>query len=262
MYRFLIKKFFFDLWDNILTIFALNFGFIIFGAAAALLGMAPNLFLTDMPEINLRIFGLILISVLFVYLGAVSGMTRDIADYKQPKFKDFLRYLKETWHLSLILAVINFTLFSLFDFVLTFYMGNELFFTPFALAFVFWAGLTWLGAGQFIYAMYNKMEKNLFKLLKKIFIFFFDNPLYSVTVLLLSIILLGVSIPTLLMIPGFAGIQLLFSISLKLRVYKYDYLEKSENKDAKKIPWDELLEDDKKLVGKRTFKNTLFPWKK
>ena len=48
---------------------------------------------------------------------------------------------------------------------------------------------------------------------------------------------------------------------MKLRLYKYDYLE--ENPDAKRndIPWDALLIDERERVGKRTLRGMIFPWK-
>jgi hypothetical protein len=53
--------------------------------------------------------------------------------------------------------------------------------------------------------------------------------------------------------------------ALRLRLYKYDYLEAHpEIKTAKErriIPWDELIQEDKDALGPRSFKSFIFPWK-
>ena len=48
-------------------------------------------------------------------------------------------------------------------------------------------------------------------------------------------------------------------------MYKYDWLEKNPGLDAKtarkSIPWDDLLSDDEDIVGDRSLKSFIFPWK-
>ena len=63
------------------------------------------------------------------------------------------------------------------------------------------------------------------------------------------------------MLPGISAVVLWISVGLKLRLYKYDYLEKNPEANRKKIPWDALLVADKDRVGKRTLRGMIFPWK-
>jgi hypothetical protein len=72
---------------------------------------------------------------------------------------------------------------------------------------------------------------------------------------------LGVSFFTALLIPGITVVLLAHQVALKLRLYKYDYLEANTEVNRKNIPWAELLYDEKEKIGTRTIKGMIFPWK-
>jgi hypothetical protein len=76
--------------------------------------------------------------------------------------------------------------------------------------------------------------------------------------------------------PGFAGVALAQNVALKLRLVKYDWLEaRGDSVEAgetagplrgifgrgRAVPWKELLAEEAELVGKRTLKGMIFPWK-
>jgi len=48
---------------------------------------------------------------------------------------------------------------------------------------------------------------------------------------------------------------------VRLRLLKYDWLEAHPDANRKKIPWDELLIEEREKTGTRTLKNLIFPWK-
>jgi len=79
MFGFLIKKTFFDMWDNLIRIVILNLGFIL---AFGIMVYFPWV-LKDYQVLNFLARG-IGIGVLFVYAGAASTMTSMIADYGKP----------------------------------------------------------------------------------------------------------------------------------------------------------------------------------
>ena len=88
-----------------------------------------------------------------------------------------------------------------------------------------------------------------------------DNLGFSLALALISLFSLFLSILTALMFPGITGILIFYQGALKLRLLKYDYLEKNPGVDKRLIPWEILLEEEKKLVGKRSLKGLIFPWK-
>ncbi len=61
---------------------------------------------------------------------------------------------------------------------------------------------------------------------------FFDNPGFSFFVFLSSAIVLVVSFFLAFLIPGFAGLALGGNVALRLRLYKYDWIE--EHPQAKR----------------------------
>ena len=109
----------------------------------------------------------------------------------------------------------------------------------------------------------NKFKKTL----KKCFIIFFDNIGFSVFMFLYTLILAGISYFTATLIPGFAGILLSYNNAFRIRLYKYDWLEEHEEelkqhgKRKVRIPWGELIADDRETLGPRTLKSFIFPWK-
>jgi uncharacterized membrane protein YesL len=113
---------------------------------------------------------------------------------------------------------------------------------------------------QFFFPVQSRLDKKFGKILKKMFLLFLDNPLFSVGLLVGAVATLALSAFTALLLPGIASILLWWNVALKLRIYKYDYLEK--HPDARRnIPWDALLVEDRERVGKRTLKGMIFPWK-
>ena len=80
-----------------------------------------------------------------------------------------------------------------------------------------------------------------------------------------SLVLIAISVVLVLLMPGFAWVILSQNESFRLRMYKYDWLEKHpelEFKVARKsVPWGELIAEDYETVGHRSFKSFIFPWK-
>ena len=96
MILFQIKKAFFDMWDNMLGVFLLNFGYVLI--------IGGGLYLPYLLSSNviLSYIGIAISIVAFnLYTGATSLIARDISDYKTLSFKDFFSYFKEIWKSAL-----------------------------------------------------------------------------------------------------------------------------------------------------------------
>ena len=255
MFGFLIKKAFFDLWDNLIRIVILNLGFILI---LAVLVYFPLLFQGVPPLFYLSLaFGM---GLLFVYSGMVSAMTARIADYSKPEFGEIMGYLKETYPTSLLFALVNLALVLLFSVAFPVYGQIRSFVGPLASSFLFWILVFWVLALQYYFPIQSRLDKKFSKILRKMFLVFLDNPLFSVGLLIGTVLTLALSVFTALLLPGIAAVFLWWNVALKLRVYKYDYLEEHPE-GRRNIPWDALLLEDRERVGKRTFKGMIFPWK-
>jgi hypothetical protein len=244
------------MWDNLFRILIMNLGYIavfaIFILLAPLFSSIPVLFFATL------VLGL---AVLAVYSGAVSRMCSEIADYRQPGFADFFRFLKETLPSSLLLALF----FGIYAFVVSiafqFYGGMKSLVGPLAVAVLFWVTIAWAFASQYFFPIQSRLDRKFRKIFRKTFLVFFDNPGFSIGLLICALFVLIVSVFTALLLPGIATIMLWWNIAFKLRLYKYDWLEANPGAKRSKVPWDALLVEDRERVGKRTLKGMIFPWK-
>lgn len=118
---------------------------------------------------------------------------------------------------------------------------------------------------QWFVAVSALLPGTFIKRIKKCFILFFDNTAFSLFLALYCLVLCALSVVFFGLLPSVSGITLAKANALRLRLYKYDYLEAhpeyASRKERKIIPWDELLKEDKEMLGPRTFKSFIFPWK-
>jgi len=256
MFGFFVKKAFFDMWDNLFRIIIMNTGFILVLAIFFLL--AP-LFL-GIPVLFFATLALGA-AILAVYTGAVSKMCAAIADYGQPGFADFLRFVKESWGSSLVLACVLVVYAFVVSVAFRFYGGLKNLAGPLAVAVLFWITVAWALASQYYFPIQSRLDRKFRKIFRKTFLLFFDNPAFSIALFICALLVLVISAFTALLVPGLSAVLLWWNVAFKLRLYKYDWLEQNPGVDRRRVPWDALLVEDRERVGKRTLKGMIFPWK-
>ena len=93
----------------------------------------------------------------------------------------------------------------------------------------------------------------------------FDNTNFSFFMFVYSLVIFVLSGILLFFVPGLSGILINYNNALRLRLYKYDWLEEHPEitgKQAQKmIPWKKLIAEDEEALGPRNIRNFLFPWK-
>jgi hypothetical protein len=256
MFGFLVKKAFFDMWDNLFRILLMNLGYIV---VFAILFLLAPLFFTLPP----LFFGVIAVGIaLFaVHTGAVSRVCSEIADYRQPGFADYFRFARESLPSSLLLALLVCLYALLISICFPYYGSMKNLAGPIAVAVLFWVTIAWILAAQYYFPIQSRLDRKFFKIFRKTFLVFFDNPGFSIGLLVCALLVLLVSVFTALLIPGIATVLLWWNVAFKLRLYKYDWLEANPGAKRNRVPWDALLVEDRERVGKRTFKGMIFPWK-
>ena len=256
MIGFLLKKTFFDIWDNLFRIALVNIGFLL---SAAIPVLVPSL-LSSVPVLAI---GIMVVGALwcFVYLTAAAIALRTISDYGAFGFADFFRAVREGWPAGLALgfAVVILSFFAYA--ALPFYLGMQSMLGIFAAALVFWTLVVCLLAIQYYPAVRARLSGDPRKIIKKCFILFFDNPGLSVFAILHNLVLLVASFFLAFLVPGPAGILLFLDEALRLRLLKYDWIEANPDANRKKIPWDLLLMEEEEKTGTRSLRNFIFPWK-
>jgi hypothetical protein len=256
MIGFLIKKNFFDLWDNLFRVAILNLGFI---ASLAIPVFIPTL-LGGVPALGL---GVLFIGILwcFVYISAAALCVKSISDYGGFGFADFFANLKIGWPLGLIAGALVFACYLLVTMVIPFYLAMNSMVGLLLAAVIFWTLVVVALSLQFFFAVRSRLDTKFTKIIKKCFIIFFDNPGFALFVFISNLLMLAISVFLAFLFPGPAGMLLYLDEALRLRLLKYDWIEANPDANRKQIPWDAILIDERERTGTRSFKSFIFPWK-
>lgn len=260
MIGFFLKKTFYDGWDNLLVVMLLNVVTLLF-----IFGFWYLISLTSASvplSLALLALGVMTLSVFFL---AVSHSMAGVARYKSFSIKDFIGSFKEVLKHGVLFGVLilGIGLTSFITLPYYFSIGNTVGFGITML--LFWILVIVALSLQWFFPIRSQLDTNFKKCIKKSFIIFFDNPGFSLFMGIYALILLIISVFAIFLVPGFTGINLAYNNAFRLRMYKYDWLEEQPEEDFKKvrksIPWDELLAEDDDIVGHRSFRSFIFPWK-
>jgi len=257
MWGFTIKKAFFDFWDHLFLVIILNLGFLLLLAVPFLLPSWLYRF-GVVPSAISFVTGILL---LFLYSGVVSFMMKEVAYYRDPGTAEFVQFFKESWPSSLVFGGI--VVLHIFVLMVAFpvYASMKSIFGTVALVLIFWFSVLWFLSSLYFFPLRTQVDSNVKRILKKCFLVFFDNTGFTVFLAVGAAIIFVISFLTAFLLPGITGILLWLQVGFKLRLLKYDYLEKNPHANRKQIPWDILLTEDREHVGKRTLKGMIFPWK-
>jgi len=259
MIGFLIRKTFYDLWDNMLKIVVLNLGFLAATAIPAFLPLLAAKFVHSTAlEMALSAFGILVCSV---YLAASAFAIRSISDYSSFSFGDFLKFFKTAWPAGLAMGFFVFLLYLVAAVIFPFYLSIESSFGLVFAAIVFWATVFALISFQFYFSVYVRLGSKIIKSIKKCMIISLDNSGFSLFLFLHNFVVLLISIVFVFLFPGPVGVLLYLDEALRLRLLKYDWLEANPGADRRKIPWDAILIEEREKTGTRSLRNIIFPWK-
>jgi hypothetical protein len=261
MFGFLIKKTFFDLWDNMFRIALINIGFI---AVAAIPVFLPGLFAAyQILSLAALALGVFLCSV---YLAAAALSVKAVSDYGSFGFGDFARNLKAGLPAGLVMGLTVLMLLAVGSIIIPFYLAMESQVGLFLAALLFWTAIIVVLGLQFFFAIRARLDSKLTKVFRKSFIILIDNPGFAIFSLLHNMVIFALSALLAFLFPGPGGILLFLDEALRLRLLKYDWLEANPEaaaspKARRKIPWDAILIEEREKTGTRSFKNFIFPWK-
>jgi len=254
MIGFFIKKAFFDGWDHLWGLVLLNLGSF---AVLALFVVLPLSLRLPVPGVWVC-FGLVL---WFAYATVCAAVLRSVADYKDIGFLAFRSAWKTHGLAGALYGVFLVCLGGLFLLAGPFYLSQGTLLSWFAFGILFWCAAAVLLALQWFPAIRALLPGTLRATLRKCFLLMVDNLGFSIFLGVYTLFNLAFSLFTAFLVPGVSGTMLGVVDALKLLLKKYDWLEAHPDANRRKIPWAELLEEEKELVGKRTLKGMIFPWK-
>lgn len=272
MYSFIIKKSFCDDWDNLLTVIVVNVIALALGLlllmgfstiANSPIASDENSYSAVILMISTLLISSILISIVNFAFGELSA---EIANFNGARLVDFFKaipgVLKDAVLFGLLVSGIIIVSLFCVDFyfvkmqsIIGFFIGS----------LILWLDIFAFLALQWFVPIRSLMHNNFKKCLKKCMIIFLDNTGFSVWMGIHNLILTAASVLLIGLFPSFAGILIAKTNALRLRLYKYDYLEEhpelTTKAERRNIPWEELIFDDRETLGPRKFRSFIFPWK-
>lgn len=256
MVGFYIKKAFFDGWDNLYLLAGLNAVYL----AILILFMALPLVL-GLPGWLVLIAGIAgVIALSWWDMVVAEGMYR-IASARSYHFGESWALLKKSLKMGLMLAAMRLLMLVAVLVAIPFYFSRGGMWGAFAGGIMFWFMILALLVVQYVPSMWAHDGGSAREVLKKSLYLFADNPGFSLFLLVWRGITLVFSLLTMLIAPGLAGVSLASAAAVRLRMKKYAWMKGKNPEERKHVPWDDLLKEEKELVGKRTLKGMIFPWK-
>ncbi|MCQ2596677.1 MAG: hypothetical protein MJ181_02420 [Treponema sp.] len=270
MFGFLIKKNFCDGWDNLFILLIVNLVFLLGGVAVfagwyAVVQFSPA---SDNELLSFIIIALGIILLFIVYSIVAFSFGEQaavIADFGGVHIADFFKtipsVLKDACLFGLMCAGI--TIVSIIGIRWYFTQGSYLYL--FMGCVFIWFDVFAVITLQWFIAVRSLLHNNFKKCLKKSLILMLDNTSFSFALAFYDFILVLFSIFFMGLFPSVAGIMINRLNALRLRMYKYDYLELHPELKTKRerndIPWEELIYEDRETLGPRKFRTFIFPWK-
>jgi uncharacterized membrane protein YesL len=256
MLGFFFKKAFFDGWDHLFALVLLNLVFVALICLGLLLPGAAGA-----PAWLGVSVGLLALVAGSIWWSACAFALNAAADYGSISFQDVLAALKKGWLPGLQLGLIAGASGFLLSIGLPFYLSKGGIVGALAAGILFWCAVILALSIQYYVPLRVRLGGGFRKNLRKSLILFFDNPFFSLFLFLYNLVTVAISFFVAFLLPGFAGTALASDVALRLRMYKYDWIEAHPEANRKEVPWDELLAEERDLVGKRTLKGMIFPWK-
>lgn len=259
MILFYLKKNFCDGWDNLLWLVLFNL--IMLGLTAGAFFLITTI---TSPFLGIPLM-IILATICTIPLLSISDACTRMADFKSVPIKDVFVNIPNVWKDGVLFGLLISVLVFMAFVGLPFYFGMGNMIGLFLGALIFWVLLTACFALQWFMPLRSRFGGSFRKNIRKSFIMFFDNAGFSIFIGVYSLILFVMSALLAFMAPGITGIILAHNNALRLRIYKYDWIEEhpelSPKEARKEIPWDELVAEDRDTLGPRDFKSFIFPWK-
>lgn len=270
MYGFILKKNFCDVWDNLLTVIIVNLVHMLSASGIlylwALLTKSLGANTLDIVSIATTCGFITLWNIIhYIITFAFGEQAVKICNFEGIRIRDFFLSIPGCIVDAIKYGIFISLLLFLSIFLLYFYWFSGSKIGIFVFGIIFWIDIFLILSLQWFCALRCTMHNNFRKCLRKCFIIFFDNTGFSILVALNNLVLFIFSVLFVGLIPSIGAMVINNQNNLRIRLYKYDYLEEhpelNNKKDRKKIPWEELIYDDRETLGPRKFKSFLFPWK-
>lgn len=264
MLVFVLKKWFFDLWDNLFRIVLLNLGM--------LLGMVPAVLVLGVDSLSVAAkVAVVCLNLLWLcaYLAACSRLLQPVTDGRELEVSGLAAALRRSWLHGLVLALAWSGLAVLAGLTVQAFGASgegSLVFGSDVIFLLLNGLLFWLVLGVILCLLFflpaaSRLGEKPARAICRSAMFVLDNPLFSL--LLLCMVLAGLAASAFLafLLPGPLGMLLFVEEAFRLRLLKYDYLQQNGVQRLGRHEWKRILSAEKETLGNRSLRNLLFPWK-
>lgn len=266
MFGFLIKKNFCDGWDNLLSVVITNaFMLFVFLGLYFLFYLAAQ-FDGVVYEIAWRLVFVLSFIISSIFIFSYGDSAADIANFNGVRILAFFKAIPGVILDATLYGLIYSCVLLIGTFSINYYLfSTQSYFGLFLGAALAWILLFFILAMIWFIPIRSLMHNNFKKCFKKSFIILFDNTGFTILIAIYDLVLIVLSVLCIGFFPSVAGLLIANTNALRLRLYKYDYLEKhpelKTKKERRHIPWEELIFEDREILGPRKFKSFIFPWK-
>ncbi len=261
MFGFLLKKNFCDGWDNLFSLVIVNIAVLFSGIGFLYLFKLANN--SDLLIYLIFVLACIYFSIFAFAYGELAGK---IANFEGIHILDFFKtipsVLLDACLYGILVALISIISIVAFDY---YFIQLQSLTGLFLGAMIMWVDVFLALSLMWFIPIRSLMHNDFKKCLKKCFIISFDNTGFTIAMGLYNLVMIVLSVVFIGFFPSMAGILIANTNALRLRLYKYDYLEDHPELQTKRqrrqIPWEELIYEDREALGPRKFKSFFMPWK-
>jgi len=257
MLKFFFRKALYDLWDNILPMLPLNAAYVAMGMAA---WFGPGILFPKASLGAVFAWNAAWWILGCVWSGGVSSLLAKAVDGGRPPLRKVFAEALRAAPTSALYGILMMVAAGIAVVSAPFYANVEGFFGVIAAAIALWLAFMLLVASVWYFPLRSRLGDGPFAALKKAFILFFANTSFSLLILALSAGFLALSMPLGFLVPGFAGTLALQNVALRVLMLKYDWIEANPEAAERRLPWDEILKDEKESLGKRGARSFILPW--
>jgi len=256
MFRFFIKKSFYDGWDSMFILAAFNAALL---AIAAMGILIPARF--DAPAVKL--LGLLFISLAFgVWSSTAAFSFRRIADFGTCSLADVMQAARSGLVSGLQFGAMITMIIATATVSLPFYASIGGTMGLFFAGLLFWVLATMILTLQYFLPIMAITGVPFVEALRLAFFMMMDAPIFALALAMDGLLCMVLSPMVAFLLPGSAGAVLANVEATRLRLYKFEWLRHTPGATRKTVPWKALLADDVDKLGDRRLKDFMFPWKK
>lgn len=256
MFRFFLKKSFYDGWDSMFILAAFN--------AALLAILAVGILVpARLSAPSIRVIDLLFLCLASgIWSSTAAFSFARIAGFRTCAFDDVKAAMRDGLVAGLQFGAMLAVVAATATVSLPFYASIGGTTGLFLAGLLFWLLATMVLTMQYFLPIKAITGAPFVEAIRLAFFMMMDAPLFALALALDGLVCVLLSPLVAFLLPGAAGAALAATEAARLRLYKFDWLRQTAGATRQSVPWNTLLADDIERLGDRRLKDFMFPWRK